>query len=99
MPKLATTANRDLQRLAEQLRTVGDDCRLCILCVLIDKKRAYVGEIAAATDLSIATVSHHLQVLMANDIVESERDGKRIYYTLAAGTFVSDIKRQICKYK
>lgn len=98
MPTLSAT-NKRLQQFASQLRTIGDDCRLCILCVLIDQGRAYVGEIAAATEMSVATTSHHLQVLTEHGIVVSERDGKRIYYRLAKDTFVNDMKRQICKYK
>jgi len=88
-----------LHTLARQLSTVGDDCRLLILCVLIARKKAFVGEIARQVNMSMATVSHHLQVLTKEKITVRERDGKKIYYSLSKDSFVTDIKRHICKYK
>lgn len=88
-----------MHTLARQLRTVGDDSRLNILCVLIAKKKACVSDIAAATGMSIATASFHLQVLAKEEVLVPEREGKYIYYTLSKENFVTDLKRHICKYK
>ena len=88
-----------MHTLARQLRTVGDDSRLHILCVLIAKKKACVSEIAGAVGMSVAAVSHHLQVLAEEQVLVPEREGKYIYYTLSKENFVTDLKRHICKYK
>ncbi len=92
------TTTPQLKRLALQLRTIGDDTRLCILCVLIAEQRACVSDIAQAVQMTVATVSHHLQVLTKEKVVTRTREGKYIYYALSKETFVTDLKRHICKY-
>ena len=94
----ATKAGK-LHTLARQLRTVGDDTRLNILCVLIDKRRACVSEIAEAVGVSVAAASFHLQVLAKEKVLVPARKGKHIYYALSKENFVADLKRHICKYK
>ena len=42
-----------------------------------------VTDIGAVVGMSVAAVSHHLQVLRRAGILVSERRGKEIYYTLA----------------
>ena len=96
---MLTGSDTRRETLARQLRTVGDDCRLHILCILIAHKKAFVSEIAAQTDCSIAIISHHLQVLLQENIVTKERVGKKVYYALSKDSFVTDIKRHICKYQ
>lgn len=88
-----------LHTLARQLRTVGDDSRLGILCVLIARRSACVSEIAEAAGLSVAAASFHLQVLAKEKVLVPARRGKRIYYALSKENFVADLKRHICKYK
>ncbi len=88
-----------LHTLARQLRIVGDDSRLGILCVLIAKGKACVSEIAEAAGMSVATASFHLQVLAKEKVLVSTRKGKHIYYALSKENFVADLKRHICKYK
>ncbi len=41
-----------------------------------------VGEIVAALDVSQPTVSHHLAILKAADLVKVRRQGRQVYYTL-----------------
>jgi ArsR family transcriptional regulator len=88
-----------MENLAKKLQTAGDPCRLRILCYIISAKKACVSDIAGHLRLSVAIVSHHLQSLAKEGLLESERDGKRICYSFLDGEFVSDLKKLICKYK
>ena len=88
-----------LNELAKLMRTAGDESRLKILCVIFNDKKVCVSEIAQNLDMSIAIVSHHLQVMSHEGLVVPKREGKRICYELPKGTFVKDLKKFICKYK
>jgi rhodanese-related sulfurtransferase/DNA-binding transcriptional ArsR family regulator len=74
------------QRLYPQFARVahalGSDRRLEILDLLAQAPR-HVEALAAETEMSVANVSQHLQVLRAAHLVESERDGTRVIYRLA----------------
>ena len=88
-----------LNELAKLMRTAGDENRLKILCVVFNENKVCVSDIAKSLKLSIAIVSHHLQVLSKEGLVVSIREGKRICYQLPNKPFVKDLKKFICKYK
>ena len=46
------------------------------------KTKRCVGELAEKLDMSHSAVSHQLNVLKANGMVKSQRQGKYIYYML-----------------
>ena len=81
------------------MRTAGDESRLKILCVIFSEKKVCVSDIAKELDVSVAVVSHHLQVMSKEGLVTAFREGKRICYELPKGKFVADLKKFICKYK
>jgi len=81
------------------MRTAGDESRLKILCVIFNEDKVCVSDIAGELDLSIASVSHHLQVMSRERLVIPIREGKRICYKLPEGAFIKDLKKFICKYK
>jgi len=56
--------------------------RLHLLWELVNGERD-VGTLAAATEQSVATVSHHLGKLKLAGVVEGRRHGKRIVYVLS----------------
>ena len=88
-----------LNELARLMRTAGDESRLKILCTVFGKKKMCVSEIAEELDMSIAVVSHHLQVMFKEGLMLPVREGKKVCYELPKGTFVKDLKKFICKYK
>ncbi len=88
-----------LNELAKKIRTVGDETRLKILCIIFSENRICVSEIADKLNLSVAIISHHLQALKEENILISLRDGKNINYKLSDDKFVLDLKNLICKYK
>ncbi len=88
-----------LEKIAKLLLVAGDASRLKILCIIFKHKSACVSEIAKELRVSVACVSHHLQVLHDEGILSSSRDGKYIYYSLSDSDFVSDLRGLVCKYK
>ncbi len=88
-----------LNELSKLLRTAGDESRLKILCEIFSKKKICVSDIAKELNLSVAIVSHHLQVMSRDGLVVHLREGKRICYELPKDPFVKDLKKFICKYK
>lgn len=69
------------ERLAWQLRTVGDATRLRILSAL-EMVCVPVSAIVTATGLPQPTVSHHLRILADRGLVRGARQGTRIFYCL-----------------
>jgi len=66
------------------LRSIANENRLMILCLLADGERS-VSEIEALTGARQPTVSQQLARLRADGIVESRREGKTIHYSLCCG--------------
>jgi len=91
--------NMHLNNLAKLMRTAGDESRLKILCVIFNEKKVCVSDMAKELKMSVAIVSHHLQVMSKEGLVVSVREGKRICYELPKDAFVRDLKRFVCKYK
>ena len=61
------------------IKAIADDTRFSILEFLIDGRKC-VCEIYPKVKKSQPTVSIHLSKLEANGIVESKREGKKIFY-------------------
>lgn len=66
---------------AKLFRGFADPTRLAILENLLDGERS-VGEIAQATETSLANVSAHLACLAGCGLVQGEKRGKYVYYRL-----------------
>ena len=89
----------DLNELAKLMRTAGDESRLKILCVIFNNKKICVSNIAKELKMSVAIVSHHLQVMAGEGLLVPSQEGKCTYYKPVKKTFVSDLRKFICKYK
>ena len=88
-----------LNELAKLMRTAGDESRLKILCVIFSGKKVCVSDIAKELNMSVAIVSHHLQIMSQQKLLVSSRNGKRISYELPKSPFVKDLKKFVCRYK
>ena len=64
------------------LKALSHEARLVILCLLVKGEKT-VTEIEEILDLRQPAVSQQLARLRADDLVETRRDGKNIYYSLA----------------
>ena len=88
-----------LNELAKLMRISGDESRLKILCIIFEKKKICVSDMAEELNMSVAIVSHHLQVMSKQNLVSPIREGKNICYELSKDQFVKDLKKFVCKYK
>jgi ArsR family transcriptional regulator len=68
-------------KLASFLETIGVENRLKILCLLKQQKRC-VCEICQLLKLPQNLISHHLKVLKNYDLLFSEKEGVKIFYSL-----------------
>jgi rhodanese-related sulfurtransferase len=69
-------------QLAIVARALGSAARLELLDFLAQGERS-VEDLAAASGLSVANTSKHLQQLKAAGLVQARRDGKRVLYVMA----------------
>jgi len=74
-----TALNEQFARVGKALASPR---RIELLDLLAQGERS-VEALAAAADMSLALASSHLQVLRASRLVESRRDGARIFYRLS----------------
>jgi len=82
---------KELEQKARVFALVGDPTRIRMLRLLSKKDKVNVSDIAKEVDMSIACISHHLQLLKDNRIVESERVGNNIYYMLVNSQFIGSL--------
>jgi DNA-binding transcriptional ArsR family regulator len=76
------TMVKNAQQASEFLKALSHEARLVILCLLIEGERS-VTEIEQMLSLRQPAVSQQLARLRADNLVETRRDGKNIYYSLA----------------
>ena len=77
-----TFKNKVYQQLANIVKAMSNPHRLEILELLAQGEFS-VAEIAGETEISVANASQHLQVLKQAQLVETRREGNRVYYRLA----------------
>ena len=73
---------QNAQAASDFLKALSHEARLVILCLLIEGEKS-VTEIEQLLKLRQPAVSQQLARLRADDLVETRRDGKNIYYSLA----------------
>lgn len=67
----------------ERAKALADESRLLALGLIRRNGEMCACEVQAALDVSHATVSHHMKVLVEAGLVEVERRGKWAYYSVA----------------
>lgn len=89
-PAIAPAAEAiDLQRLRQAagravaaLKLLGNEDRLLLLCQL-SQSECCVGDLEALLGIRQPTLSQQLAVLRAEGVVQTRRDGKKIFYRIA----------------
>ncbi|WP_250941987.1 ArsR/SmtB family transcription factor [Allorhizobium sonneratiae] len=66
------------------LKATSHEHRLMILCILLNGEQT-VGELETFLGLQQAIVSQQLARLRMDNLVESRRSGRKIYYSIADG--------------
>ncbi|MDR3563684.1 MAG: metalloregulator ArsR/SmtB family transcription factor [Negativicutes bacterium] len=75
-----------MRALADIFKALGDPIRLEIVQLLLGKELC-VCDILDAFKVSQPTISHHLKVLKYAGLVNDNREGKWIYYSLHPEAF------------
>lgn len=88
--------NEALIKKARLLEIAGDPTRIRILCFMFKYRKACVSDIAESLDMSIASISHHLQVMRDNGFFTTERMGQNICYILADNIATKHLAKIIC---
>ncbi len=87
------------QNASEFLKAMSHETRLVILCLLLDGRKS-VGELEQKLQLRQPFVSQQLARLRADALVEAQRDGKNVYYSIArpeVAEIISSLYRAFCK--
>ena len=80
----ADAMRRNAGSAARLLKTLANDQRLRVLCLLIDGELS-VGQINERIELSQSALSQHLAKLREERLVATRREAQTIYYSLIAG--------------
>jgi ArsR family transcriptional regulator len=77
----------EVPRYADMLSAMGTEPRLRIMRLLLSShpEGMVVGEIAAELDIRSSTLSHHLEKLKNEDLVNVRREGTFLRYSANAG--------------
>ncbi|HKE88311.1 MAG TPA: metalloregulator ArsR/SmtB family transcription factor [Vicinamibacterales bacterium] len=80
---MATIADRETVQLADMLAAMGTEPRLRIVRLLLTAHPSgmIAGEIGATLDISPSTLSHHLDRLKREHVVNVRRQGTFLWYT------------------
>lgn len=86
--------------VADLLRALGNDRRLLILCALVERGEATVGELADEVELSQSALSQHLARMREEGIVAFRRDAQTLWYRIAderVETLLATLHRLYCR--
>ena len=66
--------------------------RLKIIFLLGQRGRTCVGDIASCFKVSRPAISHHLKVLKSSGLVQSEKEGQEVYYSVSKDQIVRTLR-------
>lgn len=76
----------DAQKMSTFFKLMSEEIRFKLIFILAHEGEMCVSDLAKWVDSTIATTSHHLQLLKKNKVIENRREGKQIFY------FIDNIK-------
>lgn len=69
----------DRERIEQISKALGDETRLRIFEAINSREEMTCGEIVSLRDVTPATVSHHLRILVDAGLIETRREGQFVY--------------------
>lgn len=87
------------EQAAAMLRTLGNEQRLLLLCLLAEHVELSVGALHAYVDLSQSALSQHLARMREDGLVEFRREAQTLYYRIAdprVETLLTTLKDVFC---
>jgi DNA-binding transcriptional ArsR family regulator len=73
--------DEEVSSAVEMLKLLGDETRLRVICALLEGEHS-VNELAEVVGAQPAAVSQHLAKLRLARLVQSRREGTRIFYVV-----------------
>jgi DNA-binding transcriptional ArsR family regulator len=83
--RAAVLSTAEAERLGHLLTLLSDPTRARILFALVAVDELCVGDLAMCLDISMDQSSYALKLLKGAGLVQHRRDGRVMYYRLAAG--------------
>jgi len=71
-----------MELIAEIFKALSDNNRLKVVIALTKKEELCACDIINIMDVTGATVSRHMSILLHSSIVKSRKEGRWVYYTL-----------------
>jgi ArsR family transcriptional regulator len=68
--------------LANQLKALADPARLQLLSIVLASESACICDLTAPVGLSQPTVSHHMKVLVDAGLLDREKRGKWVHFSV-----------------
>lgn len=91
----ASSESKHVTKMSDLLKIVSEESRLRLLCILRRGEHC-VCEIMEHVELSQSLISHHLKDLKKVDVVQDEKRGLYVYYSLTKkGKEITDLLFQI----
>lgn len=90
---------RGAAEAAAMLRTLGNEHRLLLLCLLVEHGELSVGALHARVDLSQSALSQHLARMRDDGLVDYRREAQTLHYRIAdprVGVLLTTLKRVFC---
>jgi ArsR family transcriptional regulator len=69
--------------LANQLKALADPARLQLLSIVLASGSACICDLTAPVGLSQPTVSHHMRVMVDAGLLQREKRGKWVHFSVA----------------
>jgi DNA-binding transcriptional ArsR family regulator len=106
LPSLSTATpiqKRELidqaRKASEMLKALSHESRLLILCILAEGEKS-VSELEDIMDMPQSAVSQQLARLRFDGLVNTKRDGRNIYYSIASqevSTVIETLHQLFCR--
>jgi len=88
---------REWRQISRAFTALGDEHRQRILLTFEKGERLNVGQIVEVSTLSRSAVSHHLKLLKEAGVLQSEKQGKEVYYWIDRA-FLDDALTAVLRY-
>jgi len=88
---------REWRTISRAFTALGDEHRQRILLTFERGERLNVGQIVEVSTLSRSAVSHHLKLLRESGVLQSEKQGKEVYYWIDRA-FLDDALSAVLRY-
>ncbi|MCL2037685.1 winged helix-turn-helix domain-containing protein [Candidatus Saccharibacteria bacterium] len=90
---------KDIKRIAQLFRQtlplfdgLGHPVRQKLMMLMLEDKPHTVAELAAKIGMSRPSVSHHLRVMLENDMIIAERVGRKTYYRPMVAKYIAPLQ-------